>query len=89
MAGVRATVIAGLGITVMGQSEVTEGMRVIGGELQLPPLRPAAIMLYYRSQDFDEAAQSLAVHLRPAALARQPTTASTNRSAAAMASAVK
>jgi DNA-binding transcriptional LysR family regulator len=64
MAGVRATVIAGLGITVIGRSEVTDGMRVIGSELALPPLPSAAIMIYYRSREFDEAAQSLARQVR-------------------------
>ena len=64
MAGVRATVIAGLGIAIMGQSEVTEGLRNIGSELALPQLPPAAIMIYYRSKDLDEAAQSLSRHVR-------------------------
>jgi DNA-binding transcriptional LysR family regulator len=64
MAGVRATVIAGLGITIMGQSEVTEGLRIIGSELALPQLPPAAIMIYYRSNDLDEAAQTLSRHVR-------------------------
>lgn len=64
MAGVRATVIAGLGISVMGQSEVTDGLRMIGNELALPPLPPAAIMIYYRSHDLDEAAQSLSKHVQ-------------------------
>jgi DNA-binding transcriptional LysR family regulator len=64
MAGVRATVIAGLGITVMGQSEVTEGLRIIGSEFSLPQLPPAAIMIYYRSNDFNESTRSLANHVR-------------------------
>lgn len=64
MAGVRATVIAGLGITIMGQSEVTEGLRIIGSELALPQLPPATIMIYYRNHDLDEAAQSLSGHVR-------------------------
>jgi DNA-binding transcriptional LysR family regulator len=64
MAGVRATVIAGLGISVMGRSEVTDGLRMIGDELALPPLPPAAIMIYYRSNDLDEAAQSLSKHVQ-------------------------
>jgi DNA-binding transcriptional LysR family regulator len=64
MAGVRATVIAGLGITIMGQSEVTEGLRVISSELALPQIPPASIMIYYRSHDLDDAAQSLSRHVR-------------------------
>jgi DNA-binding transcriptional LysR family regulator len=66
MAGVRATVIAGLGIAIMGQSEVTEGLRNIGSELALPQLPPAAIMIYYRSNEMDEAAQGLSHHVRRA-----------------------
>jgi DNA-binding transcriptional LysR family regulator len=64
MAGVRATVIAGLGISVMGLSEVSEGLRVIEAEYALPSLRPAEIMVYYRSSDLRDAAQSLAVYVR-------------------------
>ena len=63
MAGVRATVIAGLGISVMGASEVTEGLRIIGSEIVLPPLAPANIMIYHRA-GLDDAAQSLAGHVR-------------------------
>ena len=63
MAGVRATVIAGLGISVMGASEVTEGLRIIGSEVVLPPLAPANIMIYHRA-GLDDAAQSLAGHVR-------------------------
>jgi DNA-binding transcriptional LysR family regulator len=63
MAGVRATVIAGLGISVMGASEVTEGLRIIGSEIVLPPLAPATIMIYHRA-GLDDAAQSLAGHVR-------------------------
>ena len=64
MAGIRATVIAGLGVTVMGQSEVSEGLRVIGNEFPLPQLPQASIMLYYRNRDFDESARSFAAHVR-------------------------
>jgi DNA-binding transcriptional LysR family regulator len=63
MAGVRATVIAGLGISVMGASEVTEGLRIIGSEIVLPPLASATIMIYHRA-GLDDAAQSLAGHVR-------------------------
>jgi DNA-binding transcriptional LysR family regulator len=64
MAGVRATVIAGLGITAMGQSEVTEGLQIIGSEFALPQLPPVTIMIYYRSRDLDEAARALAQYVR-------------------------
>lgn len=64
MAGIRAAVIAGLGITVMGLSEVSEGLRVIGHELPLPRLSDANIMLYYRNRDFDESARAFAAHVQ-------------------------
>src|SRR5262245_50893057 len=47
MAGVRASVIAGLGLSVMGQSEVTEGLRVVGPEVGLPRLPFAELVIYY------------------------------------------
>jgi hypothetical protein len=64
MAGVRGTVVAGLGITVMGQSEVTEGLRVLGSELALPQLPPAAIVIYFRSNELEESARTLSRHVR-------------------------
>ena len=39
MTGIRATVIAGLGLSVMGESEVGEGLRIVGSELNLPGCR--------------------------------------------------
>ena len=64
MAGIRATVIAGLGITVMGRSEVTEGMRIIDNDLSLPPIPPADIMIYYRKRDLKDSTESLARYVR-------------------------
>jgi DNA-binding transcriptional LysR family regulator len=64
IAGVRASVIAGLGISVMGQSEVTEGLRVVGSEVGLPRLPFAQLVIYYRSSEFEPAAQAFAAHLR-------------------------
>jgi DNA-binding transcriptional LysR family regulator len=64
IAGVRATVIAGLGITALGQSEVTEGLQVIGSEFDLPQLPPVTIMIYYRDRALDEAARRLAQYVR-------------------------
>lgn len=64
IAGVRATVIAGLGITVLGQSEVTEGLEIIGSEFDLPQLPPVTIMIYYRDRALDEAARRLAQYVR-------------------------
>ncbi len=64
IAGVRATVIAGLGITALGRSEVTEGLQIIGSEFDLPQLPPVTIMIYYRNRDLDEAARRLAQYVR-------------------------
>jgi DNA-binding transcriptional LysR family regulator len=64
IAGVRATVIAGLGITALGQSEVTEGLEIIGSEFDLPQLPPVTIMIYYRDRALDEAARRLAQYVR-------------------------
>jgi DNA-binding transcriptional LysR family regulator len=64
MTGIRATVIAGLGLSVMGESEVGEGLRAIGNELNLPQLPPADIMVYYRTRDFARAAKALATEVR-------------------------
>ena len=64
IAGVRATVIAGLGVTALGQSEVTEGLEIIGSEFDLPQLPPVTIMIYYRDRALDEAARRLAQYVR-------------------------
>ena len=63
MTGVRATVVAGLGISVMGRSEVSEGLRVVNNDYALPRLPAADIMLYYRSPDMSETAHLLAGHM--------------------------
>lgn len=60
MAGIRATVVAGLGISVMGKSEVSDGLRVINGDVALPRLPDAGILLYHRSPEMRETAQALA-----------------------------
>jgi DNA-binding transcriptional LysR family regulator len=64
MTGIRATVIAGLGLSVMGTSEVGEGLRIIGSELNLPRLPSADIMVYYRTRELAQAAKSLASEIR-------------------------
>ena len=64
MTGIRATVIAGLGLSVMGESELGEGLRAVGSELDLPRLPPADIMVYYRTRDFANAAKVLATEVR-------------------------
>jgi DNA-binding transcriptional LysR family regulator len=64
MAGVRASVIAGLGMSVMGVSEVTEGLRIVGPEMNLPQLPFAQLVIFYRTREFEPAAQAFAAHLR-------------------------
>ncbi|CAN5556779.1 LysR substrate-binding domain-containing protein [soil metagenome] len=63
MTGVRATVVAGLGISVMGRSEVSEGLRIVNNDFALPRLPAAEIMLYFRSPDMGETARLLAGHI--------------------------
>ena len=64
MAGGCASVIAGLGVLIMGQSEVTEGLRMVGPEIGLPRLPFAQLVIYYRTREFEPAAQAFAAHLR-------------------------
>lgn len=64
MTGIRASVIAGLGLSVMGETEVGEGLRVVGTELDLPRLPPADIMIYYRTPELAKVANSLATEIR-------------------------
>jgi DNA-binding transcriptional LysR family regulator len=64
MTGIRATVIAGLGLSAMGKSEVGEGLRIIESELNLPRLPSADIMVYYRTRDLAKVAKALAAEIR-------------------------
>jgi DNA-binding transcriptional LysR family regulator len=68
MAGVRATVVAGLGISVMGESEISEGLRIIGNDFALPRLPTEEIMLYYRSSDMNDVAHFLAAQISRATI---------------------
>jgi DNA-binding transcriptional LysR family regulator len=64
MTGVRAAVLAGIGITVMGRSEVTDGLRVLGTEHGLPRLPETEILLYHATDRYHRMAQPLAQHIR-------------------------
>jgi len=64
MTGIRAAVIAGIGITVMGQSELTPDLRKLGPEDGLPSLPSAPMALYYNSDKYTAMGRSLAVHMR-------------------------
>ncbi|KJS10538.1 MAG: LysR family transcriptional regulator [Hoeflea sp. BRH_c9] len=64
MAGIRASVIAGIGVTAMGKTEVTEGLRIMGADSGLPRLSDANVMICYRDKAFETAAKALAAHVR-------------------------
>ncbi|WP_296745430.1 LysR substrate-binding domain-containing protein [Mesorhizobium sp.] len=64
MAGIRASVIAGIGVTAMGRSEVTEGLRILGTDSGLPKLSEAEVAIYYRDKAFEPVAKTLAAHVR-------------------------
>lgn len=63
LAGIRAAVLGGLGLTVLAQSTVADGMRVLGPESRLPDLPSVDIMLHQGSRRLRPAAQELARHL--------------------------
>ena len=64
MAGIRASVIAGLGVTVVGKSEVTEGLRILGPDSGLPRLSDAEVVIYCRNAAFENVGKALAAHVR-------------------------
>lgn len=64
VAGVRASVIAGIGITAMGKTEVTEGLRILGTDSGLPRLSDAEVVIYFRDKAFESVARALAAHVR-------------------------
>jgi DNA-binding transcriptional LysR family regulator len=62
MVGVRASVLAGLGVTVMGKTEINEGLRSIGADAKLPRLPDAEVGIYFRTREFEHIARALAAH---------------------------
>lgn len=64
MAGIRASVIAGIGITAMGKTEVTKGLRILGTDAGLPRLSDADVVIYFRDKGFEPVARALAAHVR-------------------------
>jgi DNA-binding transcriptional LysR family regulator len=64
MVGVRASVLAGLGVSVMGKTEINEGLRAIGAEARLPRLPDADVGICYRDSELAPYAQALAAHVR-------------------------
>ena len=64
MAGIRASVIAGIGVTAMGKTEVTEGLHILGTDSGLPRLSDAEVVIYFRDKAFESVAKGLAAHVR-------------------------
>jgi DNA-binding transcriptional LysR family regulator len=64
MMGIRASVIAGIGVTAMGKTEVTEGLRILNSDSGLPRLSDAEVVIYFRDKSFESAAMALAEHIR-------------------------
>ncbi|MBJ7313969.1 LysR family transcriptional regulator [Rugamonas sp. CCM 8940] len=56
--GIRAAVLAGLGVTVQLPSDLTAGMRCVDGEYGLPPLPAADFVLVWRGGDKSPAARA-------------------------------
>ena len=63
LASVQAAVVAGLGIGVVGESTVLDGMKVLGPDAPFSPLQPSEIVLRRSSSDLSPAAKHLADHI--------------------------
>lgn len=59
LAGVRAALRAGLGVTPRTIEMLTPGLKVVGEELELPPLPSATYYLYMREGDCPDGARKL------------------------------
>ena len=63
LAAVQAAVIAGLGVGVIGESTVLDGMQVLGPDEPFSPLQPSEIALRRTSCGLSSAARHLADHI--------------------------
>ena len=63
LAAVQAAVIGGLGIGVIGENTLLDGMRVLGPDKPFSPLKPSQIVLRRGSSDPSPAAKHLADHV--------------------------
>lgn len=63
LAAVQAAVIAGLGVSVVGESAVVEGMQILGPDEPFSPLLPSKIVLRRASSNLSPAATRLADHI--------------------------
>lgn len=65
LAGIRAALRAGLGITPRTIEMLTPGLKVVDQELGLPPLPPISYRLYSRVNDCSDTARKLATLISP------------------------
>lgn len=72
--GIRAGVLAGLGVTVLSRSVVPEGLRTLVAGKRLPHLPPVRVQLHYNHERASEAVRGLAEYMA-ANLAERRTTA--------------
>jgi DNA-binding transcriptional LysR family regulator len=63
LASVQAAVIAGLGVGVIGESTVLDGMQVLGPDEPFSPLQPSEIAIRRSSSGLSPAARHLADHI--------------------------
>jgi len=61
--GIRAGVLAGLGVTVLATSIVPDGMAILNGRHGLPTLKPVQIRLHYRQDRASEAVVGLVEYM--------------------------
>lgn len=61
--GIKAGVLAGLGVTVLAKSTVPEGVRILGAADKLPPLGKVEVRLHYDRENASEAALRLADYI--------------------------
>ncbi|MEX0731820.1 MAG: LysR substrate-binding domain-containing protein [Aquisalimonadaceae bacterium] len=61
--GIRAGVLAGLGVTVLSESVVPDGLRTLPPDPQLPELPPVRVQLHYSRERASEAVCGLADYM--------------------------
>jgi DNA-binding transcriptional LysR family regulator len=60
IAGLRATVFAGLAVSVFPRCAIGSNIRQLGAQDGLPPLTPVELVMHRKSQDISDAAEQLA-----------------------------
>lgn len=61
--GIRAGVLAGLGVTVLAESVVPDGLRTLTPGVRLPELLPVRVQLHYNRQWASDAVRGLAEYM--------------------------